>query len=527
MHHFNRRGFCVSASSASLLWLAGCAQPGPWRAARPELAGLQDAVPDATAQLAWLNRITWGANANGQAALAQMGLKPWLQQQLAPPPAVLPAAAQVQIDAMTISQQTLAQLAPRLEAQRKAADALRELVERQTARQAHQQELTRLSREAQQRFLLRALYSPNQLQEQMTWFWANHFNVSTRKDNLRAAVADYEEQAIRPHALGKFRDLLGNTARHPAMLRYLDNVQNAANRVNENYARELMELHTLGVDGGYTQADVQELARVLTGLGATLQPDGPPPANLKPALAADYVRQGLFEFNPMRHDYGPKTLLGKPLTARGLAEVDEALDRLARAPATARFISRKLAVYFVADAPPPALVARMAASFTRSDGDIATTLATLFASPEFNASLGQQFRDPVHYVVAGVRLAYGERVVHNLTPMLNWLNRMGEPLYGHATPEGYPLQRQAWASPAQMMTRFEIARNLGASGAVLFRAADNGPLESPAFPALSASPAVVALQATLSDPTRQALANAKSPQDWNTFLLSSPEFMLR
>ena len=509
----------------ALLCLTGCATS---RSA-PDLLAV--AAPDAAAQRRWLDRVTWGATAQSEAELAQRGLAPWLRAQLHPGPKddVLPAAAQAQIDAMTISRTPVAQLIVALDAQRKAADAMPDENQAKTARQAYREELTRLSLEAQQRFMLRALYSPSQLREQMTWFWMNHFNINGRKENLRGLVGDYEEQAIRPHALGKFRDLLGATLRHPAMLRYLDNAQNGANRINENYARELMELHTLGVGSGYSQGDVQELARVLTGVGVSLSPGDAPPPNLRGLHAGDYVRQGLFEFNPQRHDYGAKTLLGQPIAGHGLAEVDAALDRLARAPATARFISRKLAMFLVADEPPPALVERMAARFTQSDGDIAATLAVLFASPEFTASLGRQFRDPVHYVVAAVRLAYGARVVSNVDPMLNWAARMGEPLYGHETPDGFPLNQAAWASPGQMTTRFEIARAIGANGAVLFRHGndDKAPLEKPPWPALAASPSVRAWEAQLGSSTRAALAQAASAADWNTFLLASPEFMNR
>jgi uncharacterized protein (DUF1800 family) len=511
----------VSAAMA----LAACTT-GSLRPDAPPLTALDHAADTPAMQLQWLDRVTWGANAGSQAELAKTGLARWMGRQLKPQPQALPPAAQAQIDAMTISRTPVDQLAIGLEAQRKAADALPDEEQKKAARQAYQQALTRLAREAQQRFVLRALYSPNQLQEQMTWFWMNHFNVNLRKDNIRALVGDYEENAIRPHALGRFRDLLGATLHHPAMLRYLDNAQNAANRINENYARELMELHTLGVGGGYSQADVQELARVLTGVGVSLQPLDAVP-NIRPAVRADYVRKGLFEFNPNRHDYGPKTLLGQPIQARGLAEADEALDRLARAPATARFISRKLAVYFVADEPAPALVDRMASAFARSDGDIAVTLKALFESPEFAASLGRKFRDPVHYVMAGVRLAYEDRVALDVSPMLNWINRMGEPLYGHETPDGYPLNEAAWASAGQMNTRFEIARAIGANGAVLFRADDKAPLEKPAFAQLAESNAVRARQGSLSEDTREALAQAKNAQEWNTFLLASPELMRR
>lgn len=518
-------GFALAAVLAAVL--AGCTAPGNGGQRPIVSVSLPSTQLDEATRLRWLDRVSWGANASSDAQLARLGLNRWMRDQLNPRPVPLPAAAQAQIDAMSITRTPMDDLVVQLVAQRKAADAMPDEDQKKAARQAYQQTLNGLAREAQQRFVLRALYSPNQLQEQMTWFWMNHFNVNLRKDNIRAMVGDYEENAIRPNALGKFRDLLGATLHHPAMLRYLDNAQNAANRINENYARELMELHTLGVGSGYSQADVQELARVLTGVGVSARENDGPPPNVRPALRDQYVRNGLFEFNPNRHDYGPKTLLGHPIQSRGLAEADEALDRLARAPATARFISRKLAVYFVSDDPPQALVERMSAAFTRSDGDIAVTLKAMFESPEFTASLGRKFRDPVHYVMAGVRLAYDERVVVNVNPMLGWINTMGEQLYGHETPDGYPLNEAAWASAGQMNARFEIARAIGANGAVLFRPDNNTPLERPAFPPLADSRAVRTMQGGFSNDTREALAQAKNPQEWNTFLLASPELMRR
>jgi len=224
--------------------------------------------------------------------------------------------------------------------------------QRGAARGLYQQGMNELAREAAARDLLRDLYSDDQLKEQMAWFWVNHFNVQAAKANLRAMVGDYENAAIRPRALGRFRDLLEATLKHPAMLRYLDNADNAAGHVNENYARELMELHTMGVDSGYTQQDVQELARILTGVGIDPSPGDPNPG-VHPA--GDLIHAGLFEFNPNRHDYGDKVLLGHPIKGRGFAEVEEALDILCRQPATARHISLELAQYFVSDDPPDRL----------------------------------------------------------------------------------------------------------------------------------------------------------------------------
>jgi uncharacterized protein (DUF1800 family) len=474
-------------------------------------------------QLGVLDRVTWGASGSSARAIAAMGTRGFLEQQLNPSGA-MPPAVQHQIDALSISQRTLDELVFDLEKQRKDADAIADPDQKKAAQQAYQQELNRLGREAATRTLLRALYAPDQLKEQMTWFWMNHFNVHQYKANIRVLVGDYEERAIRPNALGRFRTLLAATAHHPAMLRYLDNEQNAAGHLNENYARELMELHTLGVGGGYSQKDVQELARVLTGVGVNMTPNQP---NVKADLKSQYVRDGLFEFNPNRHDYGAKVLLGEPIGSRGLAELDEALDRLARQAATARFISRKLATFFVSDDPPPALIEAMAATFRQTDGDIAATLRTMFSAPEFARSLETKFKDPIHYVVSAVRLAYDDKPILNTGPMLGWLNRMGEPLFAHETPDGYPLTQAAWASAGQMTVRFEIAKSIGAGSAGLFKTDGPQPLERPAFPQLANALYFRVMERRLSDTTREALDRSVSQQDWNLFLLASPELMYR
>ncbi|MGK5026316.1 DUF1800 family protein [Janthinobacterium sp. RB2R34] len=485
---------------------------------------VQPGQPPAAQALAMQQRVTWGINAGSVRQLQQQGWDRYLQAQLHPGKAVLPPAIQAQIDTMTISQTPMDQLVMGIEQRRKDASAVVDDMAKQQAQKDYQQELNRLARQAATRSLLLDVYSPNQLQQQMSWFWLNHFSVHEGKHNLRAMVGDYEMNAIAPHALGKFRDLLAATVHHPAMLRYLDNEANAANRINENYARELMELHTLGVNGGYSQKDVQELARILTGVGVNLGADTP---KVKPALQAQYVRRGLFEFNPNRHDYGDKQFLGQTVKGRGLAELDEALDRLSRSPATARFISGKLAQYFVGDTPPEALVASMAQTFQQTDGDIAGVLQTMFASDAFKQSLGRKFKDPMHYVVSAVRLSYDDKPILNAAPMLGWLSRMGQSLYERQTPDGYPLQDTAWASPGQMTTRFDIARTIASGSAGLFKTDGPQPLEKPAFPQLASAVYFQSIEPTLSAATRQALQQAGTPQEWNTFLLSSPEMMHR
>ncbi|MFT7723709.1 MAG: DUF1800 domain-containing protein [Roseateles sp.] len=489
--------------------LAGCATaPAADPATQPAAQTTAQTARDAL----WLDRLTWGATGADLAQLRRQGRAAWLDAQLDDGPAARPPALPPLPPLLPLVQQ--------LAAQRQAADALADGDARAAARRAYQQALARLARGASARTLLHALDSPQQLREQLTWFWFNHFNVAQAKGDLRAMVGDYE-QGLRERALGRFRDLLGYAVRHPALLRYLDNERNAARRLNENHARELLELHTLGVDGGYGQRDVQALARVLTGLGLRLA-DGPP--RLRPAQQARYWRDGLAEFNPARHDFGAKTLLGQPIRGDGLAEIDHVLDLLARHPATARHLCAKLARYFVADEPPPALVARMAERWRRSDGRIAEVLRTLVASPEFEASLGRKFKDPVHYVVSAVRLAHADRAALDTAPLLGWLNRLGQAPHDRATPDGYPLDEGAWAGPGQMATRFEVAQAIGSGMPALRRAPGQ---RRPAVPQLDTPLYRDAIAPRLAPATRAALAGAASPQAWNTLLLASPEFMHR
>ncbi|GAC1414881.1 MAG: DUF1800 domain-containing protein [Burkholderiaceae bacterium] len=501
--------------------LFGCASPGTV----PGIPLQNQAGRDTAQQVNQvLNRVTWGLNSSTAQQVQTLGLARYLDGQLHPLATALPAAVQTQVAAVSADPRPLEELIAELEKHRVAVDVIGDEKQKKNAQQAYQQELNLLARNAAARSLLRDLYSPNQLQEQMTWFWLNHFNIHQGKHNLRAMVGDYEENAIRPHALGKFRGLLTAVVQHPAMLRYLDNEHNAVNHLNENFARELMELHTLGVGSGYSQQDVQELARILTGVGTNFTSTTPV---IRRDLQAQYVRRGAFEFNPNRHDYGPKRFLGKPASGRGLAELDDALDRLSLDPATALFISRKIAMFLVADEPPQALVDRMARTFLQSDGDIAATLKTLFQSPEFARSLGHSYKDPLHYVVSAVRLAYDDRPILNPGPMLQWINRLGEPLYGRPTPDGYPMVATAWNGSGQMTARFEIAKAIGSGSAGLFRADGPQRQDVAAFPQLSNAVYFQSLQKKLSLPTRQILDQAASPQEWNTLLLSAPELMYR
>ena len=479
-----------------------------------------------------LNRLTWGSNPSSLQALQSRGPDAYLEQQLRGRKVVLPAAIQTQIDAMTISRQDFVENMRELEARRVASEQQKGTDD--SLRKEYQQEMTRLAREAARRALLRDIYSPNQLQEQMSWFWMNHFNIHSGKSNLRAMLGDFEEQAIRPNALGNFRELLRATVMHPAMLRYLDNEHNAVNRINENYARELMELHTMGVNGGYTQKDVQELARVLTGVGISMSKDAP---RMKPELEKLYVKQGLFEFQPQRHDFADKQILGKTVKGRGMAELDEVITMLSRQPATARYVSQKLAQFFVSDTPDQALIERMAKRFLQSDGDIAATLRSMFESPEFVASLGKKFKDPMHYMLSSVRLAYDGNIIINTGPMLNWLNMMGQQLNGRQTPDGYALDESAWASPGQMTVRFDIAKALSGGSPGLFKP-DNQPVQDKSLqqlqqpqpappPALAASSYVKAWSQQFSPATRTALNQTRTAQEWNAMFLASPEMMHR
>jgi uncharacterized protein (DUF1800 family) len=505
--------------------VAACAPtppPAPHYAPVAESAAPLDTNPS---DIAVLNRISWGADTSSAQTLAAEGLDRYLQSQLHPAADDgLPKDVQIEIAAMDISQKTLPEINDDVRALRDTAKSIKGTPDYEAAQKAYQHRLTDYARQAAMRSLLRDLYSKNQLKEQLTWFWMNHFNVSQNKSEIRALVGDYEENAIRPHVLGKFRDLLAATVFHPAMLQYLDNAQNASGHINENYAREIMELHTMGVGSGYTQKDVQELALILTGVGVNLS--GKPP-NVRPDLRGQYRAGNLFEFNPNRHDYGDKLFLGTPIKGEGFKEVAEAIAILSAEPATAHHISMQLAQFFCCDTPPDSLVDAMTATFRSSDGDISAVLQTMFAAPEFRASLGRKFKDPIHYAVSAFRAAYGDTVILNAQPLLTWLNRMSEPLYGHETPDGYAATEAAWSGPGEMEMRFEIARQIGLGHSGLFKLPDDTAKELAPPPDVRETRYYQAIASDLGPATSSALAQAKSPTDWNMLFLSSPEFMHR
>ncbi len=477
-------------------------------------------TPEA-ADVTLLNRVTWGANEGSETRLRQLGPERWLQWQLHPTADdTLPPAIQAQIDALPISQRPISALFGDWVSQSKAANGVIDLVQKQAAQQAFGQAMNDFARQSATRDILRDLYSPTQLRERMTWFWFNHFNVHQYKSDVRPMLADYQETTIRPNALGHFRDLLMATLQHPAMLRYLDNADNSSGRINENYAREIMELHSMGVDSGYTQNDVQELARILTGVGIDARPEDP---KLKPEWQSLLVRRGLFEFNPARHDFGDKLLLGHVIKGRGFAEVEEAVAILSGEPATARHVSEQLATYFVSDTPSQALVDRLAQAYTQSDGDIPTVLMTLFHSPDFAAA--SKFKDPMRYVLSAIRLAYNDRVILNTAPVQNWLNRLAEGIYNHETPDGYSMQSSAWNGPGQMVVRFEIARQIGSSAAGMMKPPGENAVDHPGYPLLQNAIYFNAVRQRMSRTTLAVLDQAISPQDWNLLFLSSPEFM--
>jgi uncharacterized protein (DUF1800 family) len=469
----------------------------------------------------------------------------------------------------------------------------------QDARKAAQREAHQVIVEAVEARILRAVFGPRQLHEVMAAFWFNHFNVFAGKGLCSIWSGAFEEEAIRPHTLGRFRDLLGATAKHPAMLFYLDNWQNTApdspgrrgkfEGINENYARELMELHTLGVNGGYTQTDVIALAHLLTGWGllkrgagmngqqnftandfqprpraqfgqfgagrpfrpfglfglrhwrARNQNSQQPNAQQNQRRPRGVIGQYGFFFDAGRHDFSTQSFLGRTIPGGGIEQGEQALDILARSPVTANHLSFQLAQYFVADDPPPALVKRMAKRYLATDGNIREVLATMFASDEFwdGRNYGSKFKTPYEYVISSVR-ATGAPVV-NVQPLAGTMAQLGMPLYGCQTPDGYKNTREAWLNPDAMMMRLSFATALGAGRLPLERPPDanlgaagafrkSGQVRPVNYDGRMDPPAPEILTSTLGNqfsPRTEAALESAPMQLRAPLILGSPEFMIR
>ena len=327
----------------------------------------------------------------------------------------------------------------------------------------------------------------NPLLARMTEFWFNHLNVFIGKGQVRPFVGHYVVNVIRANALGKFEDLLLASARHPAMLLYLDQAQSNARGINENYARELMELHTLGVDAGYTQNDVRELARILTGWTVGLQ-------------------QGEgFRFAERLHDSGDKTLLGRRFTntngSSGVQEGEDAIRMLARHPATANRIAKRLATTFIADNPPQVLVDQLAATFMRTQGDIRSVMRTLIESPDFWKADNTLFKTPLDFACSALTAGGGAKERREIQLTLGFLAQAGQPMHGWQTPDGYKTDAATWLAPEALTRRADYAMTLG------------GRINEPGY-----------LQPFISAASRDRIGR-EPPATRTGLMLASPDFM--
>jgi uncharacterized protein (DUF1800 family) len=495
-----------------------------------------------------LNRLAFGPRPGDIERVAQTGVQRYIDAQLHPQTLAYPAVLTERLASLDAANASAGDLAGQLaELQKQVRD------EDEGARQHRRARLAAIALETAEARVARAIDSPRQLEEVMVDFWYNHFNVYAGKGIDRALVASYERDAIRPYAMGSFRDLLGATARHPAMLYYLDNYLSTsadytparragarfalapaapkakARGLNENFARELMELHTLGVDGGYAQKDVTELARMLTGWTY----DG-----------RALVRSNeTFHFDAQRHDKGTKHWLGREVPEQGQREGEMALDVLAMHPSTAHHLSFKLAQYFVQDNPPPALVDRMARSYLDSKGDIGVVLRTLFASAEFMApeAVGAKFKTPYQFVISAARASAAPTL--NVAPLLGAMAQLGMPLYGCQTPDGYKNTQDAWLNPDALTRRITFATALAggklalaarpalpvrpaAMRAQMDKAMDETLKPAPATPALDAAQLQATLAGSVSNRTLTTVAASAEPLR-AAMLLGSPDFMQR
>ena len=458
-----------------------------------------------------INRLSFGPRAGDIEAVKSQGIDAYIQSQLTPNSIAQPQSLTQQLASLATLQMSAVEIMKEYQQTRVDKKAQQGNPQANAQNTPEAMKLRRrVLEEATEGRLARAIASPRQLEEVMVDFWYNHFNVFSGKGRDRFLVGNYEQVAIRPYIFSKFRSLLASTSKHPAMLFYLDNWQNtdpnspsAKGRykgLNENYARELMELHTLGVNGGYNQQDVITLARILTGWGF-------------PGNRQGNTDESGFYFSANRHDSSDKVFLGQNIEGGGIEEGEKALDILAKHPATASHISYKLAQYFVADEPPTALVEQLAKCFQETDGDIKAVLNTLFRSEEFlnHKYYNTKLKTPLQYVVSALRAT--DTKVDNYRSVTGVLRQMGMPLYGNQTPDGYKNTESAWLNPDAVLRRISLTTSL-----VSGRFAGSSPMN------------VQQLSTTLgnnfSAKTMQVVAN--HPEDIKAALmLGSPEFMRR
>ncbi len=418
----SRRAFLrLAALAAAGVTASACAPAYRFLAGAPRPIA---AWPRDDAVFAALNRLTFGPRPDERLAAAEAGLAGWIEAQLAPETIDDGAT-----DLMLRRFPSLTMKAHELHAW---SDKLFDDQDRASA-----------PAELRQATLLRQIYSRRQLYEVMVEFWSDHFNISADKGDCFYLKTVDDRAVIRPHALGNFHDLLWASAHSPAMLVYLDQHVSDRTRPNENYARELMELHTLGVDGGYTQIDVMELARCFTGW-----------------TVKEHWWRGEFTFDPDRHDDGVKTVLGERIEPGGQAEAERVVERLAAHPGTARFIARKLAARFLGPDAPEALVGRAARVFTDSGGDIRATLRPVLLDGVAPGALVPKFKRPVNFVVSALRQL--NAATDAGPPLLEVLRRLGQLPFGWPTPDGYPDHAEAWSGNLLPRWQFALALAEGA-----------------------------------------------------------------
>lgn len=505
-------------------------------------------IPSDLREIHVLNRLAFGPSPGDIERVKSLGVDRYIESQLYPKAISMPQSLTAKLDSL----ETLRLSSPQLFMEYGPPSYAGKQGDRTAAQKGRQRARVILEQATESR-ILRAVESPRQLEEVMVNFWFNHFNVFSQKGLDHLWVGSYEEEAIRPYALGRFRDLLGATAKHPAMLFYLDNWQNTAPNspgargrfkgLNENYARELMELHTLGVDGGYTQTDVITLAKILTGWGYRRPGQANQAANARRRQLVSYSSNEAspngFFFDANRHDFSSKVFLGRAIQSSGLGEGEEALDILAQHPSTARHLSYELAQYFVADDPPKALVDRLARRFLDTRGDIRAVLDTLFHSPEFwdEEYAGKKFKTPYEYVISAVR-STGSPIV-NTRPLRGVMAQLGMPLYGCQTPDGFKNVRDAWLNPNAMTQRLNFAVALGAGRLRLAEVPANGmnqmagtperPMDNqPAFRPTPVDSTILASTVgnKFSEQTKAAFADSP-PVLRSGIILGSPDFMHR